>query len=288
MPTLFCFGLSYSAAALITQLRCLGAGWSFAGTCRDPQRAAAWAAEGVTVHPLTGGWAEITPAVLAEADHLLISVPPDGDGDPVARACQAAILARPRRWVGYLSTIGVYGDRQGGWIDEETPLVPRSDRAMRRVLAEQDWLRLHDAHGLPVHLFRLAGIYGPGRSLLDDIRAGTAQQIVKPGQYFNRIHVDDIAQTLAASITAPRAGRVYNVCDDEPAESATVFAEACALLGVPLPPAKRFEDAILSPMARQFWADNRRVRNTRLRQELGVSLLAPTYREGLRRLQMQE
>ncbi|HRO11746.1 SDR family oxidoreductase, partial [Amaricoccus sp.] len=216
-------------------------------------------------------------AAIAEADAILVSIPPAAGRDP-ALARYGAALGRARpRWVGYLSTTGVYGDRQGGWVDETGALAPVSERGRWRVAAEQAWL----ATGLPVHLFRLAGIYGPGRSALDKLRAGRAQRIVKPGQVFSRIHVDDIAAALLASLARPDPGRAYNLADDEPAPPQDVIAHAARLLGLPPPPEVPFEAADLSPMARSFYAESKRVANRRIKQELGLRLAWPDYRAGL-------
>jgi nucleoside-diphosphate-sugar epimerase len=185
------------------------------------------------------------------------------------------------RWIGYLSTTGVYGDRAGGWVDEEAPLIPTGERGRRRVAAEARWLDLVRRHGSLVHIFRLAGIYGPGRNALDTVRAGRAQRIVKPGQIFSRIHVADIAQVLRASMAKPEPGAIYNVCDDDPAPPADVVAFACDLLGVPCPPPVPFDEAKLSQMALSFYADSKRVSNRRIKEELGVRLLYPSYRDGL-------
>ncbi len=182
-------------------------------------------------------------------------------------------------WAGYLGTTGVYGDRGGDWVDEASPVAPSMPRTRRRAVAEGRWL----ASGLPVHLFRLAGIYGPGpgRNALDAVRAGSARRIVKPGQMFGRVHVDDIVAVLRASIARPNPGAIYNVADDEPAPPQDVVTHACALLGVAPPPEIPIEEAELSPMAESFYADNRRIDNTRIKEELGVVLRYPSYREGL-------
>jgi nucleoside-diphosphate-sugar epimerase len=219
---------------------------------------------------------------LAGSSYLLSSVPPDEHGDPVLDL-HGADIARTRslRWVGYLSTTGVYGDRGGGWVDETSPLLPTGERGRRRVSAEGQWLDLRRRHGIPVHVFRLAGIYGPGRSALDAVRSGSPRRIVKPGQVFSRIHVADIARVLRASMARPRPGTVYNVCDDDPAPPADVVAFACELLGVAPPPPVPIEEAELSEMALSFYADIKRVSNRRIKQELGVSLLYPGYRDGL-------
>jgi nucleoside-diphosphate-sugar epimerase len=278
---LFCFGLGYSAKALARRLRARG--WAVAGTTRGNGIAAELRAEGYEAlvfdrdHPLAD-----PAAALAGASHLLLSVPPDAAGDPVAQLHGHDIAAcKDIAWAGYLSTTGVYGDRAGGWVDEDSALEPTSERAERRVAAEQAWLALHQTAGLPLHIFRLASIYGPGRSALDQVRAGTARRIDKPGQVFSRIHVADLAAVLEASIARPSPGRVYNLCDDAPAPPADVIATACELLGREPPPHVPFEEAELSAMARSFYRDNKRVSNRRIKKELGVTLVYPDYRAGL-------
>ena len=281
-PRLFCFGLGFSAAFLAAELR--AAGWHVAGTTRSPEQAEALRRAGIEVHLFTRGRPVAgIAAALAGATHLLSSVPPDEAGDPVldAHGADIARIAGRLVWAGYLSTTGVYGDRGGGWVDEDTPPAPGNDRSRRRLAAEQGWVDLGRASGLPVHRFRLAGIYGPGRSALDQVRAGRAQRIDKPGQVFCRIHVADIAATLRASMARPEPGTVYNLADDEPAPAQEVVAYACRLLGVPPPPLLPFEQAALSPMARSFYAENRRVRNDRIKRALGVTLAFPNYRAGL-------
>jgi nucleoside-diphosphate-sugar epimerase len=280
---LFCFGLGYSALALARRLQAKG--WMVGGTCRDETKRAALSQAGIDAHlfdrerPLGD-----VAAALAGTTHLLSAVPPDGAGDPVVALHGGAIAALGPRleWVGYLSTTGVYGDRAGGWVDETASLQPTGERGRRRCAAEAEWLNLWRRHGVPVHLFRLAAIYGPGRSALDQIRAGTARRIDKPGQIFSRIHVEDIAAVLEASMTRPHPGAAYNVCDDLPAAPEAVIAFACTLLGVVPPPLTAFEIADLSPMARSFYDDNKRVANTRIKQELGIHLRYPDYRAGLR------
>ncbi len=192
------------------------------------------------------------------------------------------------RWIGYLSTTGVYGDRGGDWVDENSQRVPTQDRSRRRALAEDSWLTVWEHDGLPVHVFRLAGIYGPGRSAIDSLRDGTAKRIVKAGQVFSRIHVADIAAVLIASMARPNPGAAYNLCDDNPAPPDEVIAYAAELLGVQPPPVVRFEDAQLSEMARSFYADNKRVRNNRIKEELGVQLTFPDYRSGLQAILASE
>jgi len=280
-PSLFCFGLGYTALALARRLQ--EEGWRIAGTCREAKHQAELARLGIAARlfdrdrPLADA-----RALLASCTHLLNSVPPDEAGDPVLDLHGPDIAShRELAWIGYLSTTGVYGDRQGGWVDEESALQPTGERGRRRVAAEAGWRALGQRGGLPVHLFRLAGIYGPGRSAFDALRAGRAQRIEKPGQVFSRIHVADIAQVLHASMTRPRAGAIYNLCDDDPAAPADVIAHAAALLGVTPPPLIPFTEAKLSEMARSFYDDNKRVRNDRIKQELGVRLTFPDYRAGL-------
>lgn len=273
---LFCFGLGFSAQALAARLK--PQGFAIAGTCRSDAKAATLRAKGIEAHVFTGD-EPLAASALTGTTHLLISVPPDEQGDPVFRIEAPAIahLASGIRWAGYLSTTGVYGDRAGEWVDETSPLLPTTTRGQRRLLAEQQWASL----GLPLHIFRLAGIYGPGRNQLVSVANGTARRIVKPGQVFSRIHVEDIAAVLAASMAQPNPGSAYNVCDDEPSPPQDVVAFAAALLHRPPPPEIAFEDADLSPMARSFYEDSKRVSNRRLHEELGVTLRYPTYREGL-------
>ncbi|NEX47983.1 SDR family oxidoreductase [Pseudotabrizicola algicola] len=270
MKTLLSLGHGYSADALARLL--VPQGWSVIGTTRTPEKAARLKARGIT--PLL--WPGDLGPALAQATHILVSAAPDAAGDPFLLACPQIAQARVD-WVGYLSTTGVYGDHQGGWVDEATPLTPVGARGAQRVLAETQWR----ATGLPLHIFRLAGIYGPGRGPFEKVRDGSARRIIKAGQYFSRTHVEDIAQVLAASIARPNPGAAYNVCDDEPAPPEDVLSHAAALLGLPEPPAIDFDQAEMTPMARSFYAESKRVRNDRIKDELGVRLLYPTYREGL-------
>jgi nucleoside-diphosphate-sugar epimerase len=275
--SLFCFGLGYTTGFLAREL--ITAGWRVSGTHRTIDTAPGTMETRVfdRAHPLPD-----LDALLVNTTHLLISIPPDEAGDPVLDVHAAEIgMAHGLQWVGYLSTTGVYGDRGGGWVDEASPLLPTGERGRRRVAAEARWLELQRRHGLPVHIFRLAGIYGPGRSAIDSLRSGRAQRIVKPGQVFSRIHVADIVRVLRASMDRPMPGAIYNVCDDDPAPPADVIGFAAELLGVAPPPPVPFERAQLSDMALSFYADNKRVSNARLKQELGVKLLYPSYRDGL-------
>lgn len=275
MTTLLSLGHGYSARALARLL--LPQGWRIHATTRSADKARALEAEGVIPHVVPGS--DLRAAV-SEATHLLVSAGPDQAGDPMLRLLGDAIAERAPdlAWAGYLSTTGVYGDHGGGWVDEDTPLTPSTRRGRWRVAAEAEWRRVP---GLPLHIFRLAGIYGPGRGPFAKVRAGTARRIVKPGQVFSRIHVDDIAQTLAASIARPDPGAIYNLCDDDPAPPQDVIAHAATLLGLPLPPIEDYATAEMTPMARSFYAESKRVRNDRIKRDLGVRLIHPDYRSGL-------
>lgn len=280
--TLFCFGLGFTARRLALSLA--GSGWDVAGTCRSAEKQAELEAQGLTVH-LLNETEQPDPSVFAGATHVLQSIPPDEEGDSVARRYGDSLAALPGlEWFGYLSTTGVYGDHGGDFVDEDTPVNANTDRGARRIMAEGEWRALFETQGLPLHIFRLAGIYGPGRNQLESLRAGRARRIIKPGQVFSRIHVDDIVRILEASIARPDPGRVYNVCDDEAAPPQDVISFAADLLGEAPPPEIPFEAAELSPMALSFYADNKRVHNDRIKRELGVRLAYPTYREGLRAL----
>ncbi len=271
MPTILCFGLGYTARALVGRFGVDR--WRVAGTSRNPNESDCLRFG--RDHPLA-------PAAFAGVSHILISIPPDEAGDPVLDRHGDDIAAIPGlAWLGYLSTTGVYGDRDGGWVDESSELRPSGPRGRRRVAAEAGWLDLWRRRGVPVHVFRLAAIYGPGRSPFDALRAGTAKRIDRPGQVFSRIHVEDLASVLIASITRPRPGAIYNVCDDEPSAPEAVVAHAAGLLGLPPPPLVPFEAAGLSPMARSFYDDNKRVSNALIKRELGVALRYPNYRAGL-------
>lgn len=272
MSHLFIFGFGFCGRAVARTF--LGQGWRVSATRRSSDEAAF---AGVAMH-LFDRAHRLPAGCLAGVTHVLSTVPPDENGDPVLDTALDALLRAAPAWVGYLSTTGVYGDRGGAWVDEESPIAPINVRSERRAAAERAWL----GSGLPAHLFRLAGIYGPGRSPLDK----ADRRIIKPGHVFGRIHVEDVAEVIAASVRRPHLGRIYNVADDEPAEPQEVQAFAAALLGQPPPMSVRWEEAEgdLSPMARSFWAESKRVANARIKTELGVRLAYPTYREGLRAL----
>jgi nucleoside-diphosphate-sugar epimerase len=267
---LLCFGFGFSAQALSRQLK--RDEWRVTGTSRSTEGAASITAQG-----FEGVRFDDLKTIKATVTHIVSSVPPDREGDPVLRRF-ADQLAKPIDWIAYLSTTGVYGNHDGAWVDENTPLTPNTERGMRRLMAEQAWLKRS------AHVFRLAGIYGPGRNVLENLRDGTAKRVIKPGQFFSRIHVDDIAGLLAASIEAPHSGRAYNVADDEPCPPQDVVAYGAKLLGLPVPPDVPFAQAELSPMARSFYEDSKRVSNERVKRELGYVFKYPTYREGLKGL----
>ncbi|WP_300010739.1 SDR family oxidoreductase [uncultured Roseobacter sp.] len=280
--TLLSFGHGFSARALAPRL--IQKGWRVIGTTRSAEKAGEIAATGV--EPLIWPGTDVTDA-LADADAVLVSAGPGPEGDPVLAEMRAEItVAAPRLdWVGYLSTTGVYGDHAGGWVDESADLTPSTKRGRARVAAEAEWQAIPD---LNLHIFRLAGIYGPGRGPFAKVRAGTARRIIKQGQVFSRIHVQDIAQVLEASLAQPNPGAIYNLCDDDPAPPQDVIAYAAELLEVPLPPAVDFETAEMTPMARSFYAESKKVRNDRIKEELGVQLLYPDYRTGLEALLREE
>ncbi len=268
MNHLFCLGFSYTAQHLARLLD--RKQWKVSGTSRSADGVAEMAKQNISGHIF--GELDSVPQ---DVSHLLISIPPDEQGCPAARKFGGA-----HKWIGYLSTTGVYGNHDGGWVDEDTPLTPNANRAKRRVLAEAQWRKFN------AHIFRLPGIYGPGRSQLDSVKDGTARRIIKANQIFSRIHVEDIASVLAASMHNPNPNRIYNVADDEPCPPQDVVAYAAQLLGFEPPPEIKFEDANLSPMARSFYDDSKKVSNARMKKELSVKLKYPTYREGLRAINL--
>jgi nucleoside-diphosphate-sugar epimerase len=278
---LLVFGLGYVGCAVADAA--MAAGYAVMGTTRSPASSSGGAVTSID-------FADAASAI-TEATHLLSTVPPDLSGDPVLlRHCDAMTAAGNLRWIGYLSTTGVYGDRGGAWVDEDTEPAPTSDRSRRRLAAEADWRRLADR--CAVDIFRLAGIYGPGRSAFDDLRAGKARRVIRPGHAFGRIHRDDIVRAALAAMRQERTSgaRVLNLADEEPAESADVVAEAARLLRIAPPPAVPFEQIAdaMSPMARSFWSENRKVSSRRTQQALGLRWLYPTYREGLRAILAEE
>ena len=290
MKHLLCLGLGFSARALVRRLSCEeGADWRFSGTVRDVDAATPDDGQAVELIAFDGtAHSSALADAIGSATHILVSIPPSADGDPVLQHhrsdIEKALADGPLQWIGYLSTIGVYGDQGGAWVDETTPAQPTSQRSQFRLQAERAWLELMpDTPTAPpaVQVFRLAGIYGPGRSAIDQVRSGRARRIIKPGQVFNRIHVDDIAAVLARAMAGEGTKTIYNLADDEPAPPQDVIALAAELLGQPVPPGIPFEEADLSPMGKSFYAELKRVRNTRIKEDLGVALRYPTYREGL-------
>lgn len=284
MTHMMFFGFGFCAAALAPRLQAQN--WQLSASCRTPEKAAQLQAR--NIRPII--WPEAGALLSADAltgvSHALISAPPNDAGDPTLASAGEALasIAGDLQWLGYLSTTGVYGDHGGAWIDEDTPAGTIGARGQKRVDAETQWRAFSEAHGVPSMYFRLAGIYGPGRNQLTSVVNQTARRIDKPEQVFSRIHVEDIATILAASMARPDAGRAYSVCDDEPAPPQDVVAYAAELLGKSPPPLVPFEAAELSPMARSFYGDNKRIRNQRIKDELGVTLAYPSYREGLKAL----
>jgi nucleoside-diphosphate-sugar epimerase len=281
-PHVFCFGMGYSARHLALQLAAQG--WRVGGTARTPEGSKAIAQDGFDAFVFDGSApGEGVREALQTATHIVVSAPPGETGDPVlAQHGEDIAQASHLKWIGYLSTIGVYGDHKGAWVDETAQPTPVSARSRRRAEAESAWLALGERCGMRVQVFRLSGIYGPGRSAIDRLKAGTAQRIIKPDQVFNRIHVDDIATTLLAAIEGRGSHAIYNVTDDEPAPPQDVITFAADLLQMPPPPEIPIEEAQLSLMAKSFYVENKRASNARLHSDLGVDLKFPSYREGLR------
>ena len=280
---LFCFGYGYTADYLGYELQNQENGWTIGGTTRDQERRRELLTRRIRARVFGERNPIADPATLFNRfSHLLITSPPDDRGDLVFNMHAEDLLNLPNlKWVGYLSSTAVYGDRAGGSVDETSEIRPTSRRGSRRELAENQWLSLYKNHGLPLHIFRLAGIYGPGRSALDSVRAGVARRIDKPGHVFNRIHVEDIVQILLASFANPNPGSVYNLADDSPAPSHEVIAYACALLGLEPPPIIPFDQADLVPIAQSFYKDNKHVQNNKIKTELGIQLKYSDFRAGL-------
>ena len=278
----FFFGLGFSSLAAVEQVRALDPTASIAGTVRSPEKAARLRDNGIAAHLFTGDApSEALRADLHAATHVVLSIAPDAAGDPALSQHRADLDAAPDlQWLCYYSTVGVYGDFGGAWIDETVPLVPRNERSDRRVAAEAAWRDYAGERGVELAILRLAGIYGPGRSTFDKLRDGTARRLVKPEQVFNRIHVEDIGRVTALAAQQRLAG-TFNLSDDEPAPPQDLVTHAAQLLGVAPPPEIAYADAELTPMQRSFYADNKRVANRAIKDALGIELLYPTYREGL-------
>lgn len=281
---LFCFGFGYTADYLAYALMQMPRKWHISGTTRDEHKLELLRSRGIDAHIFDDDTALIDPGfILKDVTHLLLSAPPNDEGD-LAFLKHAADIEKMSKleWVGYLSTTGVYGNREGRWVDETVEVAPTSKRGQKRLIAEQQWFSLMENAGLPVHIFRLSGIYGPGRSALDSMRAGIARRIHKNGHAFGRIHVEDIVNVIMKSIQSPQPGEIYNVTDDVPAQSHEVIEYAAKLLGMTAPPIVEFEDADLAPITRSFYMDNRRVSNAKIKRELEVELKYPDFKAGLR------
>lgn len=276
------FGLGFSSLASVNALRQRGELVSTLGTVRTTDKANRLTEEGIETLVFDG--TAPGPGVgekLRTASHVVVSIAPSEDGDLVLRHHHSDLdAAKDLEWICYYSTVGVYGDFDGAWIDESAPLVPRNMRSDLRVLAEQQWRDYAAARGVKLCILRLAGIYGPGRSSFDKLRDGTARRIIKPGQVFNRIHVEDIARVTALAAERRLEG-TFNMADDEPTPPQDVFEHAAGIMGVPVPPDMPFETAEMSPMQRSFYRDNKRVSNRAIKAALGIEMLYPSYREGL-------
>jgi uncharacterized protein YbjT (DUF2867 family) len=281
-------GLGYSAGFFARAA--LARGWQVTGTSRSAEKAGSLSAQGIPTL-IFGGFAvsRRLETAIAEADAVLVSTQPDENGDPALACLSGQLAAAPNlRWIGYLSTIGVYGNHDGAWIDETATCRPTSERSKQRLAIDEAWLAFGEKTGKPVQIFRLSGIYGPGRNAIVNLRAGTARRLVKPGQVFNRIHAEDIAGVLMASLERPRNGAIYNVTDDEPAPAQDVVAFAAELISIAPPPETPFDSGKLSPMAASFYGENKRVSNALVKSELAYAFRYPTYREALRVLVKSE
>lgn len=279
---LFCFGFGYTAKHLALELQ--KQGFKIAGTTRDIEQRDALREQGIEAYVFDEGAPLVNPEItLKGVTHILVTAPPTGQGDTTyGFHADEFRYIESLQWFGYLSATCVYGNHNGDWVDEETEIKPSSMRGSRRTTAERQILSLWKNDAIPVHVFRLAGIYGPGRSAIDTVKAGFARRIDKPGQIFSRIHIDDIIQVLLASMAKPSPGSIYNVSDDLPSTSHEVIAYACQLLGIDPPELISWEDANLSPMANSFYKENKRVANQKIKEELGVTLKYPNYRKGLK------
>ncbi len=285
---LFCFGFGYVASFLAAKL--VNTGMEIAGTTTDVDKKEFLETKGVDAwifdkhknipDPLRN---------LSDITHLLLAIPPDSTGDIVFDIHGEDLSElKNLEWVGYLSATSVYGNHYGGWVDEYTPLSPTSRRGSLRLQAEEQWQSLFEIYDLPLHIFRLAGIYGPGRSAVDSVLSGTARRIDKPDHVFNRVHVDDIVQTLIASMCRPNPGSVYNISDDMPSASHEIIQYACNLLGQDSPALVSFTQVEIAPIVRSFYKDNKRIRNDKIKEELGVELIYPDYRAGLKACMKEE
>lgn len=271
MINLFCFGYGYTAQSIATLVKENG------GTAQGTSRTST-----MTMNLPFSSEQRVPASALENVTHILISIPPQQGADLVWNAHVNDFKTMPHlQWIGYLSTTGVYGDMQGEWVDETTKCQPSQQRSQERYHVEQRWLSCLD---LPMHIFRLSGIYGSKRNVFEQIYAGTAQRICKPGHVFSRIHQEDLAQIIYHSMCHPTPGEIYNVADDLPTSQQEVIEYACDLLKAPYPALVPFKNAELSPMAKSFYAECRRVNNDKIKDALGIKLKFPTFREGLERL----
>ena len=279
---LFCFGFGYTAGFLGEKL--MAHGWKVSGTTTSAKKRDFLKKCGIDAFLFDRTHSIPDPFnTFADVTHVLLSVPPNNDGDPVFNMHGADLAAlKNLEWIGYLSTTAVYGNQNGSWVDEKTPPAPSSRRGSLRLKAEEQWQSLCLNEGLPLHIFRLSGIYGPTRSAIDAVRSGTATCIDKPGHVFNRIHVEDIVQVLIASMNKPRPGSIYNLADDAPSPSHEVIRFACNLIGLETPPLIPFDQAEMAPIVRSFYKDNKRIHNDAIKNELGVQLIYPDYHSGLK------
>lgn len=280
-PCIFMFGFGYTANVLASPL--IPQGFKVIGTSRNPDKLQI-DHPNVTFVDFNGSALE---QGLSKATHLLISIPPTSAGNDVVLTHFSDLIkkhASSLQWIGYLSSTSVYGDHHGDWVDETSPCTPHTPTGIARLNAEQAWLSFAKEYQLPLHVFRLSGIYGPKRNAIERLVQGKKQSVYKSGQVFCRIHVDDIASTLLASINAPNPLSIYNISDDEPAPAHEVDHYAATLLGREPPSLVAFSEAHLSPMEQEFYSNNRRVSNLKIKKELNVSLKYPTFKEGLTQL----
>lgn len=281
---LFCFGYGYVAQHLAKALQESDPTWQIVGTTTDTEKLSQMREDGIKAFLFSDKMPFNDPIfVLNDVTHILISVPPKQDGDVVFKAHARDILQTSSvEWIGYLSSTAVYGNRDGAWVDETAEVNPTSARGSKRAKAETQWLKMRRIAGIPINIFRLSGIYGPDRSALDTVKAGYSKRVHKEGHAFNRVHIDDIIQVLIASMDHPKPGDIYNLADDDPVPSHEVIDYACQLLGIESPPLLEYDDDLdMSPMARSFYKDNKRVCNKKIKEKLGITLKHPTYKSGL-------
>lgn len=281
---LFCFGYGYVARHLANELKALDPSWEIVGTTTDKEKLMEMRQNGIKAYLFSDHMPFNDPIfILKDVTHVLISTPPKKDGDIVFTTHARDILQVPTiQWIGYLSSTNVYGNRDGEWVDETSEIRPTSERGTKRVKAETQWLKMRRIAGIPINIFRLSGIYGTGRSAISTVRAGNSKRVHKEGHAFNRIHVDDILQVLIASMDHPKPGDIYNLADDNPAPSHELISYACELLGKePMPLMNYEDDLLMSPMARSFYKENKRVKNDKIKTKLGIKLKHPDYKSGL-------